>query len=378
MIRSVWFGTSIMEHFEGFNQRMATQADLPEIGSRLAVEGWHRRGYVQRLELAWRTRWPHLSFDIDNRAQGGATSRSILQQARAWSAAGGTADLAFLGCGINDVWRGFQGRTAEAVDIHEFADNYRQLVRLLAGASHRLVCIAETPFGWDGELDITLLNRELANYNAVAAKLAATESVDFLDVWQAFTATADRFSRRAESDGPAETLWSDGVHLSELGDALMLQLVDDYVRGRGLIEGPAAGQSPLSTDSDSGRASPAPSAELHAFMAEYERATNTHDVTQVAPLICENATYWFTDGSHQGITEINAAIERTFATIQDELYTIHDLEWVAVTHDLAVCRYRFAWTGRIEGQHHSGHGRGTNVLSRQHGRWKILHEHLSS
>jgi ketosteroid isomerase-like protein len=118
--------------------------------------------------------------------------------------------------------------------------------------------------------------------------------------------------------------------------------------------------------------------ELQVFMSEYERATNTHNINQVTPLICENATYWFSDGSHHGLTEIATAIETTFATIQDEIYTIHDLEWVAASAELAVCRYRFSWTGRIDGQSRSGNGRGTNVITKQRGEWKILHEHLSS
>lgn len=117
---------------------------------------------------------------------------------------------------------------------------------------------------------------------------------------------------------------------------------------------------------------------LQEFMSKYERAANTHDINQVRPLICENATYWFSDGSHRGIAEITAAIEVTFAAIQDEIYAIHDLEWVAISTDLAVCRYRFTWTGWVDGEHRSGHGRGTNVLTRQQGTWKILHEHLSS
>jgi lysophospholipase L1-like esterase len=273
-----------MEHVEGFSRRMVDQSDLPEIGSSLTVEGWRKRGYVQRLELHWRTGWPHLGFDFDNRAQGGATSRTILQRVRAWSAAGGTADLAFLGCGINDVWRTFQGRTHEAVDIHEFSDNYQETVQLLAGASLHLVCIGETPFGWDTELDVTLLNRELAAYNAVAARIAAQESADFIDVWHAFTATAKQFSSRVAGDGSGETLWSDGVHLSELGDALMLRLVDDHVREHRLIEAITAGRRPFD-DGEQTRAIPDPHTEPHAFMAEYERATNTHDINQVAPLI---------------------------------------------------------------------------------------------
>lgn len=35
------------------------------------------------------------------------------------------------------------------------------------------------------------------------------------------------------------------------------------------------------------------SVDLDVFMAAYERATNTHDISQVTPLIWDDATYWF-------------------------------------------------------------------------------------
>lgn len=118
-------------------------------------------------------------------------------------------------------------------------------------------------------------------------------------------------------------------------------------------------------------------AGLTAFMRRYEQATNRHDFDQVAPLIADDASYWFTEGSYHGIEAIRAAIERTFATIQDEVYRIEELEWVAVADDLAVCRYRFRWTGVVDGKPASGQGRGTNVVTRRHGVWKMRHEHLS-
>jgi ketosteroid isomerase-like protein len=120
-----------------------------------------------------------------------------------------------------------------------------------------------------------------------------------------------------------------------------------------------------------------PSAELTAFMRRYEQATNRHDVDQLAPLIADDATYWFTDGSYHGIDAIKAALERTFTTILDEIYTIDELEWVAIAEDFGVCRYHFHWTGVIDGVPASGHGRGTNLVVRQNGSWKMLHEHLS-
>ncbi|MEV6501531.1 YybH family protein [Streptomyces prunicolor] len=118
--------------------------------------------------------------------------------------------------------------------------------------------------------------------------------------------------------------------------------------------------------------------ELALFMGEYERANNSHDIERVVPFIAEDATYWFSDGSYRGIGEIRSAIEETFAKILDEVYEVRDLEWPVLTTDVAVCRYRFAWTGVVDGALRSGQGRGTNLIVRQDGGWKMLHEHLSS
>jgi ketosteroid isomerase-like protein len=74
---------------------------------------------------------------------------------------------------------------------------------------------------------------------------------------------------------------------------------------------------------------------------------------------------------------IRAAVERTFATILEEVYKLEELEWVAIANDLAVCRYRFRWTGIVDGKPASGQRRGTKVVTKRNGAWKMLHEHLS-
>jgi RimJ/RimL family protein N-acetyltransferase/ketosteroid isomerase-like protein len=118
--------------------------------------------------------------------------------------------------------------------------------------------------------------------------------------------------------------------------------------------------------------------ELTEFMRAYERATNSHDIARVVPLIAADATYWFTDGSYHGREAVTQAIKTTFASIQDEVYQISDLEWITCTHEQAVCRYRFVWTGTVAGEPRSGTGRGTNVIVRRDGGWQMLHEHLSA
>lgn len=123
---------------------------------------------------------------------------------------------------------------------------------------------------------------------------------------------------------------------------------------------------------------PAPTTAPTAFVRAYEQSTSSHDITQLATMIAPGAVYWFTDGSHRGRDAILAAIAETFTAIRDEIYQIADLEWIAASNSHAVCRYRFSWTGTINGQSRSGSGRGTNVLINSDGSWQMLHEHLST
>lgn len=114
-----------------------------------------------------------------------------------------------------------------------------------------------------------------------------------------------------------------------------------------------------------------------ALMAEYERRTNTHDFTQVAPLIADESVFWFNDGSFSGKAAIRAAFERTWALIEQERYRIDHLEWIARGDVVAVCTYQFHWQGVVEGRVVQGTGRGTSVLRRDQERWQVAHEHLS-
>lgn len=115
-----------------------------------------------------------------------------------------------------------------------------------------------------------------------------------------------------------------------------------------------------------------------SFLAEYERRTNAHDVDAWADLIAEDATYWFTNGSHVGKRAVVDAVAYNFRAIEDETYRISEIEWVHRADDVAVVRYRFDWHGVIDGHAASGNGRGTNVMLRRDGRWQMTHEHLSA
>ena len=117
---------------------------------------------------------------------------------------------------------------------------------------------------------------------------------------------------------------------------------------------------------------------IEEFLKGYETANNSHNIEQVRPYIAENASYFFTDGTYIGLENILKAIQSTFNKIKNEKYQIFDIFWVLKTDQIAVCRYKFKWSGVVGGKSESGSGRGTNVIQRVDGAWKMTHEHLSS
>ncbi|WP_280299435.1 GDSL-type esterase/lipase family protein [Nocardia abscessus] len=240
-LRIAWFGTSLMQHYEAHNPRLSTQADLPEIGEQLAVTEWRNRGYVHALITSWSIRYPWITFHSNNFGEGGATSRDVLANLRAAVDAGGSWDLAVLGVGINDVWRHHQGRSAEAVGIEEYDANIRTALQLLTARSRRVIVIGEPPMGWEPAIDVPAANTDLADYNRRAQRAAADAGADFIDIWAPvlYTATSFGWSPTAPAAPVtgAPSVWSDGVHLSELGDELLRQLVTQHVTEHRLLDG---------------------------------------------------------------------------------------------------------------------------------------------
>ena len=117
--------------------------------------------------------------------------------------------------------------------------------------------------------------------------------------------------------------------------------------------------------------------DLDIFLHSYERATNTHDFEKVRPLIAENAVYWFSNGSFEGIEAIGKAFSDTWTKIQNEEYSIENIKWLTTTDCSGTCVYDFRWSGMVDGKTLSGYGRGTNIINKTDGKWQMLHEHLS-
>ncbi|UXN69536.1 nuclear transport factor 2 family protein [Devosia neptuniae] len=115
-----------------------------------------------------------------------------------------------------------------------------------------------------------------------------------------------------------------------------------------------------------------------AVMAAYAELINQHDFELLTSLIDDDATFWFSSGSYHGMESVRAAFERTWQRLSDERYWLEDVRWIAKADAAASCIYSFHWQAVIEGQLAQGSGRGTTVLGKRRGVWRIAHEHLSA
>lgn len=111
-------------------------------------------------------------------------------------------------------------------------------------------------------------------------------------------------------------------------------------------------------------------------LASYVTALNSHSWDQIVPHVAEDAVFIFTEGTFTGHAAAKTAFEKTFALIQDEQFSLHEISWTTVTDSVAACHYEFRWKGVIGGQEASGGGRGTSILRKAGGMWLIAHEHL--
>jgi ketosteroid isomerase-like protein len=115
------------------------------------------------------------------------------------------------------------------------------------------------------------------------------------------------------------------------------------------------------------------------FMRSYEAATCAHDLEATLGMIADDAVYLFSNGtSHVGKQAIHRVLQTNFEMIKAETYAIRGLRGLASSDDVAACVYEFAWSGEIDGKPASGNGRGSTVLRRAGGQWKVAHEHLST
>lgn len=124
-------------------------------------------------------------------------------------------------------------------------------------------------------------------------------------------------------------------------------------------------------------AAPPTQQELDGFIKQYVDATNSHDFANVRPLLLPGAVYWFNKQDKQGTAVIQAYFEDTWRKLPDEVYGIENVKWLSIDENSATCIYDYTYRGHFNGKAVQGRGRGTTVLVRQGGQWRIAHEHLS-
>ena len=114
------------------------------------------------------------------------------------------------------------------------------------------------------------------------------------------------------------------------------------------------------------------------FLKEYETSTAKHGLDYTLHMIDDEAVYWFSDGTqHVGKEAVVAAIRHNFEAIKNEKYAINDVKWLIKTDEVAVGIFHYAWSGLVNDLPASGEGRGSIVIKRYGGSWRITHEHLS-
>jgi acetyltransferase-like isoleucine patch superfamily enzyme/lysophospholipase L1-like esterase len=229
-----FFGTNIMQHFEAYVPALYDQMNLPEVGSKVTVESWKKRGYVHKLTLNLKVTWSSLEIIVDNQGIGGANSRTLLDYIQQYTNSLDTPyDLTIFGCGINDVWRKFQNRLDEAVPLDEFQIKCENILSILEKNSRYIICVSETPFALDNCSEI---NDELIKYNEVMRKIASAKGFDFIDVFPVFQKTQQELSSwKSASEYKKDILWSDGVHLTDLGDSLLSGILMNHIKEQNII-----------------------------------------------------------------------------------------------------------------------------------------------
>lgn len=113
------------------------------------------------------------------------------------------------------------------------------------------------------------------------------------------------------------------------------------------------------------------------FIKSYERALATQDWDIIEPLVSENVSVIFSNGTiHIGKENVQKAFEKNFSIIKNEKYAVENIKWLVKDKKYAVYLFEFNWTGIIDGKSGFGNGIGTSVLIKENAGWKLLTEHL--
>jgi hypothetical protein len=118
--------------------------------------------------------------------------------------------------------RTFQGRPSESVDLAEFSDRYAQVIDEAQRRSRLVFCLGEPLVNVSN--DAAAINSTLKMYNDVIESEVGrrkSSKIYFIDLFSQF----ERVQVNLSAHSGSESLWSDGVHLSEIGNVLAADII---------------------------------------------------------------------------------------------------------------------------------------------------------
>lgn len=223
-----FFGTSLTQHLEAYIPDMYDQLNLPQIDSQVSVSEWRKRGFVSILENRFIASKPYLGINVMNYGKGGANSFKILKEINKHLPNCSDLDIAFLECGTNDILRRHQERMEDAVDIRQFRINYEESIKKLLKKSRQVICVSVPPVSENFEFD---MNAEIETYNQVIHQLASENGCLFIDVYSKFYSIATLLDNEHRGN-----LWSDGLHLAELGDTTVANIIFEELNEKNILD----------------------------------------------------------------------------------------------------------------------------------------------
>ncbi|MEU4359950.1 hypothetical protein [Streptomyces virginiae] len=151
-----------------------------------------------------------------------------------------TLQIFWLGTSIMEHRQAYSSRLTDPTNLAQVGETIRIEEHRSNGYVHRIHVALQLahphPIGpITDPQTVAAMNEDLARYNQAAAQCAATAGVPFIDVWTPFTQTAYALTHH-HHHAEAPTLWSDGVHLSDLGVALLTQQVEAHLRDHHVVE----------------------------------------------------------------------------------------------------------------------------------------------
>ena len=116
------------------------------------------------------------------------------------------------------------------------------------------------------------------------------------------------------------------------------------------------------------------------FLNHFEDVAMKEDFNLLRDMIDERAYFRFNDGDFVGRQAIQAAFEKSWRgdpTVRKARFYLSDIVVLTTDASSATATYTYHWEGSQGGREFKIQGRGTRVLLRENGKFRIIHEHLS-